>query len=91
MGERPSSRKKAPERDRTPDRVLGDVLRAVRLEKGMTQEQLAWETGVERAFISELERGVKGASVNMLFRLAKGLNTSASDIIEKVEQDIRHQ
>jgi transcriptional regulator with XRE-family HTH domain len=68
--------------------VVGEVLRRHRLDQGMTQEQLAWQTGVERAFISELERGVKGASIAMLFRLAQGLQIKAGTIIAEVEDQL---
>lgn len=73
----------------TTDAAFGVVLRLVRLEKGLTQEQLAWKTGIERAFISELERGVKGASINTLFRLALGLQISPGTLILEAEKKLR--
>ena len=71
------------------DATFGAILRQCRLEQGMTQEQLAWVTGVERAFISELERGKKGASIKMLFKLATGLQVEPSKLIVLVEERIR--
>ncbi len=85
MRQRTRSRSIHHERDRITNRKFGEALRRARLGRGMTQEQLSWATGVERAFISELERGVKGASVNMLFKLAEGLGIRPSELLVLVE------
>lgn len=75
--------------DRTPDVMFGQVLHRIRLQREMTQEQLAWEIGTERSFISDLERGVKGASVDMLFRLSKGLGVTPSALIQETEHLVK--
>ena len=45
-------------------------LRKLRTERGISQERLAADTGVDRAYVSELERGLGNASVDLLDRLA---------------------
>lgn len=72
-------------RDRSADIAFGTILRRYRLERGFTQEQLAWETKIERAFISELERGVKGPSLLTIMRLARVLQVLPGDLVNEAE------
>jgi len=53
--------------------LLGANVRRYRKLKGMTQEQLALEVGMERSYISDLERGTRNPSVRALGRLAEAL------------------
>lgn len=53
--------------------LLGENVRRCRKLKGMTQEQLALEAGMERSYVSDLERGQRNPSVRALGRLAEAL------------------
>ena len=53
--------------------LLGENVRRQRKLKGMTQEQLALEAGMERSYVSDLERGQRNPSVRALGRLAEAL------------------
>ncbi|MBN9034421.1 MAG: helix-turn-helix transcriptional regulator [Rhizobiales bacterium] len=46
---------------------------------GQSQERLAADTGVDRAYVSELERGLGNASVDLLDRLAEVLTVPLSE------------
>ena len=50
--------------------LLGWNMRKLRAERCVSQERLAADSGIDRAYVSELERGVVAASVDMLDRLA---------------------
>lgn len=54
--------------------LFGVNVRRHRKLKGMTQEQLAHEVGMERGYISDLERGTRNPTVRALGRLAEALN-----------------
>lgn len=54
--------------------LLGVNVRMQRKLKGMTQEELAHEAGMERSYVSDLERGTRNPSVRALGRLAAALN-----------------
>jgi transcriptional regulator with XRE-family HTH domain len=54
-------------------RLLGENVRYHRKLKGMTQEQLALESDMERSYVSDLERGTRNPSVRALGRIAKAL------------------
>lgn len=53
--------------------LLGVNVRHHRKLKGMSQEQLALEAGMERSYVSDLERGTRNPSVRALGRLADAL------------------
>ena len=60
-----------------------DVIKAMveaRISKNLTQKQLAELTGINQADISKLENGTRNPSVNLLKRLAEGM-----DMILKIE------
>jgi transcriptional regulator with XRE-family HTH domain len=54
----------------------------------MSQEQLGLEAGVERNFVSLIERGVNQPSIRIIFKLAKALQVPASEMLVMVEKDI---
>ncbi len=58
--------------------LLGENVRYYRKLKGMTQEQLAADAGMERSYVSDLERGTRNPSVLALGRLADALRIDAS-------------
>lgn len=71
---------------RTPIRVFGEVLRELRLESGLTQDQLAELADTERSHISSLERAEKGPSLATILTLARALDISAADLMGRVER-----
>jgi transcriptional regulator with XRE-family HTH domain len=50
--------------------VFGRNLRQQRLLKGLSQEGLAADAGIDRTYVSALERGVYSASIDMIEKLA---------------------
>jgi transcriptional regulator with XRE-family HTH domain len=63
--------------------ILAHNLRAARLAKGFSQEELAHRAGIDRTYISSLERSVYAAGIDVVDRLAKVLGTEASDLLRK--------
>ena len=83
-----SSSTQQPDRDRRPDQAFGIVLRRYRIHKQLTQEQVAWNTGMSRVYISEIERGLREPGLGTILKLAKCLQIPASDIVAAVEQEL---
>jgi transcriptional regulator with XRE-family HTH domain len=69
-----------------PEVAFGIVLRELRKDRGLSQETLAHEAGMERNYISLLELGKNSASVKMIFKLAPALNTTVSELMTLVEE-----
>lgn len=63
---------------------LGDVLRDVRLQKGRTLRQVAGRASVALGYLSEVERGHKEASSEILASVADALDTPISAIMREV-------
>lgn len=61
---------------------LGKNLRRLRKQEGFTQEALADLTTVHRNYISDLERGHRNPSVDVLAKLADALNVSVASLFE---------
>ena len=59
---------------------LGKRIREVRLQQGHSQEELAEKCGFDRTYISLLERGRRNPSLSNLAKLARGLDTSVSEL-----------
>jgi len=68
--------------------AFGKVLRRLRTEAGMTQEQLAFEADLRRTYISILELGQQQPTLTTILKLSAALNTSAAALIEKVEAEL---
>jgi transcriptional regulator with XRE-family HTH domain len=64
-----------------PEKRIGMAIRAKRLEKDWSQESLSFECGLHRTYIGAVERGEKNLTLKNLIRLAKSLDTQASDIL----------
>ncbi|PHV52032.1 transcriptional regulator [Janthinobacterium sp. BJB301] len=68
--------------------AYGQVLRLLRKEAGMSQEQLAFAADVERNFVSLIERGINQPTVRVIFKLASALQVSPSKMIGLVEEKL---
>lgn len=68
-----------------PEQAFGEVLREMRLERQLSQETLALEAGLQRNYVSLLERGKNSASIKTLFKLSSILKIPVSQMIEQVE------
>ena len=74
-----------------PEIAFGLVLKELRKQQGLSQEKLAQEAGIERNYISLLERGCNSASVKKIFCLAEALQISVSEFMRLVETKANDQ
>jgi len=65
--------------------AFSQALKAIRTEKGLTQEQLAYGAKVHRTYIAFLEGARKQPSIDAVFKIAKGLDISPGELIVKVD------
>lgn len=72
-----------------PGIAFGTVLRRVRKEVGLTQEQLAHAAEVDRTFVGMIERGERQPTVRVLFRLAEALNVEPAALIHATQQEVK--
>ena len=69
-----------------PEIAFGEVLRAKRKAMGLSQEKLALDVGLERTFVSMLERGLRQPSLTTMLKLALALGCSAAELVSEVER-----
>ena len=68
--------------------VIGEQIKKIRTEKGITQEQLGEMCELSAAHIGHIERGTRILSVEVLFRIAQVLNVSVDYLLfDSVEND----
>jgi transcriptional regulator with XRE-family HTH domain len=72
---------------RSPDHAaLGEAVRRLRLEAGLSQEQLAERAGTDLTQIGGIERGVRNPSYTTLVRLADALETSVGELASLADE-----
>lgn len=67
---------------RSTQQKLGLKVRELRKQRGWSQEKLEELSGLDRTYISDIERGVRNPSVKSLERLAKALKVRAADLVK---------
>jgi len=60
---------------------IGKNVKKIREKKGLTQEKLAFEANLNRAYIGYIERGERNPSTDTLAKLAKALKVSLKDLL----------
>jgi transcriptional regulator with XRE-family HTH domain len=58
-------------------------LKRLRAAKGLSQEAFAFEAGIHRTYVSDLERGARNPSITILDKLALPLGVDASALVSK--------
>ena len=71
-----------------PAVAFGMVLRRLRQEASLTQEELGFEADLRRTYVSVLELGQQQPSLTTILKLSKALNLTASEIIAMVEAEL---
>lgn len=66
--------------------VFGSILKRRRTLANISQEELAFRAGVDRTFISRLERGVRQPTITTLIGLGAALGIPASELVSETER-----
>jgi transcriptional regulator with XRE-family HTH domain len=72
-------------------RLLGDVLRDRRTQRGLTLREVSAEARVSLGYISEIERGQKEASSELLASLCDALEVPLSAVLREVSDAVAVQ
>lgn len=68
--------------------AFGNVLRALRKERKVTQVLLAEYTELEPNYISMLERGLRQPTLTTIFKIGTALKIAPSEIVRQVESTV---
>jgi len=68
-----------------PEEIFGTIIRDVRNQKSISQEELSRKTGLDRSFLSQIETGKKSPSLSTILKLSKAFDINISDLMKKFE------
>ncbi|MDR0776806.1 MAG: helix-turn-helix domain-containing protein [Azonexus sp.] len=72
----------SPRHANSPDLVaLGAAIRRLRLERGLSQEELASRSEIDRAYMSSIERGQQNTGIVLVLGIAKALDLTATELM----------
>lgn len=69
------------------NKAFGIRVRRRREALGLSQEELAFQAGLHRTYVSLIERGLRGATIETIAKLAKALQTTTSQMLEHIEEE----
>ena len=65
-------------------KIIGERLRAYRIQKGWSQEILAERAELHHTYIGQLERGEKNATIESIYKVTTALNIPLSALFENI-------
>jgi DNA-binding XRE family transcriptional regulator len=68
--------------------ILGEMIRTVRKEKNLTQEQLGKLMGVNKSQISKLEKNTKNVTIETILRVFRALKTNIKFTLERSDENL---
>ena len=68
-----------------PDAVLAELLKQLREEREITQEELAFEAGITASALSRIERGINNPGWMTVRRIAEALDVTLVQLARKIE------
>ncbi|APT60442.1 hypothetical protein RGI145_24160 (plasmid) [Roseomonas gilardii] len=66
-----------------PRIVLGERVNALRVALGLSQEDFAGRVGLDRTYVSGIERGLRNPTLLVLLRLAQALEVPVTGLLEE--------
>lgn len=64
---------------------FGNQVKKLRLEKGLSQEKLAFDADLDRTYIPSIEKGERNVSITVIEKIAKALNVKITDLFYGIE------
>lgn len=68
-----------------PEKAFGSVLREVRQRAGLSQMDVDVQFGIDRTYLSAIERGIQSPTLRMIVRLGRALKVRPSELIRRME------
>ena len=64
--------------------IVGENVRRLRLERGLTQEQLAFDAQIDLTYLGGIERGRRNPSLMVMVRIAQSLGAMPADLVGRL-------
>jgi len=75
----------------SPSQAFGQAARELRKERGLSQEQAALDSGIDRAYYGHIERATKSATLRTIWKMAGALDVPPSAIFTRAERILAQQ
>lgn len=72
-------------------KAFGESIREIRISQGKSQEQLAFDSNLDRTYISGVERGIRNISIVNIHKLAAAFDMSLTELFGQVEKHIHNR
>ncbi|MBY0247167.1 MAG: helix-turn-helix domain-containing protein [Nitrospiraceae bacterium] len=76
-------------KSRTAEQFFGEEIGRLRRTRGFSQEELGFQAGIHRTYVSQIERGIKSPTLVVILKLAQALGRPASQLIAEVEKQLK--
>lgn len=67
----------------------GRIIKEFRLKSGLSQDQVVDKIDMSKAYLSEIERGIKMPSLVTIFRIASAIDVKAWQIVKAIEEEVK--
>ena len=68
--------------------VIGQRIKAHRIELNLSQEGFADKCGIDRTYVSSIEQGKRNLSIEVLIKITTALGIKASDLLKNIEDEL---
>jgi len=66
-------------------KIFGETIRKLRKKRNLSQENLAFKANIDRTYISDIEKGERNISIQIIYQLANALQISLSELSKEIE------
>jgi XRE family transcriptional regulator, regulator of sulfur utilization len=70
----------------SPSQAFGAALKEMRAERGLSQEDAALASGIDRAYFGKLERATKVPTLTTVWKIADAFGVEASELLRRTEK-----
>lgn len=68
--------------------IVGKHLKEIRIQKELSQEELSLQAGLDRSYISMVERGKRNPTLLVIFKICEVLEIRPHELIKNIEKDL---
>ena len=68
-------------------KIIAFNLKRLRMERNLSQGQLAKEAGISKAMLSDIEKGGSNPTINTLWKIANGLNVPYTKLMDGIDDE----
>lgn len=69
--------------------AFGKILREIREQNGLSQQELADYSEIDRTYLSDLERGLHYPTLNVIYKLAEVLKIKPHELIQRIDKALK--